>query len=157
MGRTPAQRGTVGQWLLESRLARGYRTQERARSEIERLTGWKIPVSVYSEWESGSRVPSEDNQARLTEFFGALPAAPAAGDQASIVAAIDRQTAVMERLCDLLGRSLAQARESRDAEAIFREEIQEVLGAIESAVVPAIAPVGGSAGSPAGAPRRPRP
>lgn len=139
MARTPAQRGRIGQWLMESRLARGYRTQERARREIERLTGWKIPVSVYSEWESGTRVPSEDNQARLAAFFGNPPTTAASpGDQAAVIAALDRQTAaierqaaMMDRLCELLGQTLTRQAESRDAAAIFRVEAMEVLGAIE--------------------------
>lgn len=70
MARTPAQRGATGNWLVLSRVARGWDTQERARAEIERLAGWRIPQSVYAEWESGRRIPSDANLARLREFYG---------------------------------------------------------------------------------------
>lgn len=97
MARTPAQRGRTGNWLVERRLARGWATQASARGEIERLTGWRIPQSVYAEWESGRRVPSDANLDRLREFYGddERPAT-AAGDSASIVAALDRLTAAVE-------------------------------------------------------------
>lgn len=90
VARTPAQRGTIGNWLLESRLSRGYTSQAKARAEIERLTGWRIAQSVYAEWESGRRVPEGDNFRRLQEFFGPVPSASNSGgqDQAALILAI---------------------------------------------------------------------
>lgn len=166
MARTPAQRGKGGQWLLESRLARGYTTQARARAEIARLTGWKIPQSQYAEWESGRRAIGEANLERLQAFYGQLPEAEpttAGGDQAAVIAALDRQTkaierqaSAMEQLCSLLALTLNQSQEARDAAAIGREEMMEAVGRIQGTLDRASRPAGGSDESPADV-RRARP
>ena len=96
VARTPAQRGKVGNWLVESRLARGWDTQEKARAEVARLTGWTIPQSVYAEWESGRRLPSEANLDRLRSFYGDAPEATETPD--ALVAALTAQTAAITAL-----------------------------------------------------------
>jgi len=81
-------------------MARGWTTQKQARAEIERLTRWRIPQSVYAEWESGRRMPSDANMEKLRGFYGTRAASGATGgrdDSAAIVAAIDRLTAAIER------------------------------------------------------------
>lgn len=67
-------------------MARGWSTQEKARGEIARLTGWTIPQSVYAEWESGRRTPTEANLERLRGFYGDGPEGTVA--PADLVAAI---------------------------------------------------------------------
>jgi transcriptional regulator with XRE-family HTH domain len=105
VARTPAQRGDIGNWLRESRLARGYTSQAAARREIERLTGWRIAQSVYAEWESGRRVPEGNNRTRLEEFYGPLPdPSVPVGDQAAVAAAIREQTDVIRELVSAIGR-----------------------------------------------------
>lgn len=69
-------------------MARGWDTQEKARAEIERLTGWRIPQSVYAEWESGRRVPSDANLARLQEFYGSPEPSQATESGDSVLAAV---------------------------------------------------------------------
>jgi hypothetical protein len=118
VARTPAQRGKVGNWLVEARLARGWDTQERARAEIGRLIGWQIPQSVYAEWESGRRVPSEANLERLQGFYGTRPTSASSEDSA-VAAAIDRQTEVLRELIELL-------RSDREASQAVRERVAAI-------------------------------
>lgn len=65
-----------------------------ARRELERLGGIRIAQSVYAEWESGRRVPSEANLARLQAFYGTSPMA--VGETSDVAAAITRQAAAIE-------------------------------------------------------------
>lgn len=134
MARTPAQRGRIGNWLVESRLSRGWETQEKARAEIARLGGWKIPQSVYAEWESGRRLPSDANLERLTAFYGTQPGqkGTAAPDD-PVAAAVDRLTAQMARIEERLA-DLAGAEEGR------ADALQELL-------LQLVGRVGGSAGA----------
>lgn len=67
--RRDEQRGRVGRWLRAQRLERGYGTQAAAVKALG-TWGWPVAASVYAEWESGGRVPSDENLARLQEFFG---------------------------------------------------------------------------------------
>lgn len=113
MARTPAQRGKIGNWLVESRLARGWDTQDRARAEIERLTGWRVPQSVYAEWESGRRVPSDANLERLQGFYGDGPGLGSTGSDDPVATAIREQTKVLSEL-------VAELREGRAVEARLR-------------------------------------
>lgn len=136
MARTPAQRGKIGNWLVERRMARGWATQEQARAEVERLTGWRIPQSVYAEWESGRRVPSEANLARLEEFYGGEPAELAGDGMAALLSRLvaaqeDQARAIREQtqaiaqamltISDMLGSVVPLAAElpgrTRDASA----------------------------------------
>jgi transcriptional regulator with XRE-family HTH domain len=113
VARTPAQRGRIGTWLVQARLARGYETQAVARREIERLAGWRIPQSQYAEWESGRRVPSEAALERLEGFYGTQQdSTPAASDLSELAASI---------------RMLAKAIEEERAERIEWER-----GVVES-------------------------
>jgi hypothetical protein len=103
VARTPAQRGKVGNWLLESRLARGWDTQEKARAEIARLTGWTIPQSVYAEWESGRRLPSDTNLERLQGFYGDAPVSAPASEISELAASIrDLARAIQEERAERL-------------------------------------------------------
>lgn len=118
VARTPAQRGRIGNWLVESRLARGWETQEKARAEIARLGNWKIPQSVYAEWESGRRLPSDANLERLQGFYGTEPGhSRTAAPDDPVAAAIDRQTQMLERLLTPLLAELRQAHSTREREA----------------------------------------
>jgi hypothetical protein len=88
-------------------MARGWDTQALAREQIARLTGWRIPQSVYAEWESGRRLPSEANLDRLRSFYGNEETGPALSDGAGmqlVVEAIDRQTAAI--VAAIQGRDL---------------------------------------------------
>lgn len=119
MARTPAQRGPIGNWLVESRIARAWDTQERARAEIERLTGWRIPQSVYAEWESGRRVPSDGNLTKLREFYGTKETGATLSGDAGLAAAIDRQTEAL--LTAIRDRDSTLARRDQEIEALLRE------------------------------------
>lgn len=105
MARTPAQRGPIGRYLTRKRTER-YRTQEEALADMRRLAGLAISVSEYAQWESGSRVPREDNPKlqRLIEFFGGHPEEEVVrspqSDSEALVAAIDRLTAAVELLVE---------------------------------------------------------
>lgn len=77
-------------------MARGWDTQATAREQIAKLTGWRIPQSVYAEWESGRRLPSEANLDRLRSFYGDAPGATETPD--SLVAALTAQTAAISEL-----------------------------------------------------------
>lgn len=99
---------------MESRLSRGWDTQEKARTEIARLTGWQIPQSVYAEWESGRRVPSDANLERLHGFYGTEETGPALSEAGEVAQAIREQTAVMRELLD----ELRHARRESIAEAV---------------------------------------
>lgn len=110
--KTPGQKGAVGAWLTQTRKARGYKSGATARAEIERLTGWRISPSVYGEWESGSRVPSDENLARLEDFFGPMPRdvfeAPGDGGAvARLAVAQERTAAILDRQTDAIERQVA--------------------------------------------------
>ena len=139
MARTPAQRGRIGNWLVESRLSRGWETQERARAEIARLGGWKIPQSVYAEWESGRRLPSDANLERLQAFYGTQPGqkGTAAPDD-PVAAAIDRQTKAIEGLTRVLEERLEELRGAEEGRA-------DVLQAL---LLQLVGRVSGNAGAP---------
>ena len=156
MARTPGQRGRIGNWLVESRLARGWETQEKARSEVQRLTGWKIPASVYAEWESGRRIPSDANLARLEEFYGSGPGQKvAATSDDPVAAAIREQTEAIKEQT----RTLLEALRSRDStlEGLLHElgSYRQVQGGLVETLVAALEQSRGvdPADDPAPAPR----
>lgn len=124
VARTPAQRGTFGWWLTEAREAR-YKTQKDALAAMRRLAGLYISASEYSQWESGSRVPRDNNpkKARLYEFFGGRPPEePEEPTSADVVAAI-------ERLGDKLAAAIsAQA----EAQARSTDALADMLGGVLS-------------------------
>lgn len=74
MKRTPAQAGPFAAWLKRKRTDR-YPRQADALADLRRLAGLAISPSEFAQWESGSRIPSEDNpkRLRLIEFFGGWP------------------------------------------------------------------------------------
>jgi hypothetical protein len=128
VARTPAQRGRIGNWLVESRLSRGWDTQEKARSEIERLTGWRIPQSVYAEWESGRRVPSDANLARLTEFYGGGESPVMPDQQQALIAALRAQTEAINALVARLDSLAGEAVREGVADALREAGVARVVG-----------------------------
>jgi len=86
-------------------MARGWDTQTLAREQIAKLTGWRIPQSVYAEWESGRRLPSEANLDRLRSFYGDAPQSTETPD--SLVTALTAQTAALDRHTAKLDELLA--------------------------------------------------
>ena len=110
MAKTPKERGRIGAWLVDQRMARGWSTAAKARAELERLGGIRVAPSVYAEWESGSRLPSEANLARLETFYGSSPSA--APDQSDIVTAVREQTQVYRQMFEQFQRQ-ADAAERR--------------------------------------------
>lgn len=111
MARSPGQRGRFGAWLTAEREKR-YETQADALAAYRRLGGLVISESEYAQWESGSRVPKEENPKRLAllKFYGSAPeegpvAAPApdiAGLLVALTNAIDRQTQALLGRFELL-------------------------------------------------------
>jgi transcriptional regulator with XRE-family HTH domain len=71
--KTPTERGRIGRWLVESRRARGITTAEKARAHVERETGTRIGLSVYREYEAGTRTPSDGHMPALIQAWGAPP------------------------------------------------------------------------------------
>lgn len=106
VARSPAQRGKVGNWLVESRMARGWDTQSEAREQIARLANWKIPQSVYAEWESGRRLPSEANLDRLRSFYGDAPGTTETPD--ALVTALMAQAAAIRALAETIAQERAE-------------------------------------------------
>jgi transcriptional regulator with XRE-family HTH domain len=123
--KTPAQRGTHGNWLRDARLARGYSSAEAARLDFERLTGRHIAKSVWAQYEAGSRAPSERHLPWLEEWYGEAPAASADQDDLTrLVSAVEAQTAALVALVE----ELRTARE----EQLGRDEgLAVALGKIE--------------------------
>ena len=92
--RTPAQRGKIGNWLRDERLARGW-SQKVARRNLG-AAGIPVAESVYAEWESGTRVPNERNLARLEEFFGPVTESPADATPAGLSDLLGLQKRLVE-------------------------------------------------------------
>jgi transcriptional regulator with XRE-family HTH domain len=107
--RTPRQRG-IGQWLIEQRVERGWKTAEIARRELLRLGGIKVDKSTYASSESGKIRPADERLRQFAEFYGSEPTTgdvPAPPDLGALVTALNRQAAAMERIVDLLTIRLA--------------------------------------------------
>lgn len=139
--RTPKQRGPFGNWLQAERTRR-YATQRAALADMRRLAGLHISESEFAQWESGSRVPHEDNPKvrALYDFFGSQPnhepePTPVLAHADEVAAAIDRQTAVF-----------AQLLEAAQAQAIAAERRADLL---ERVVISLLAPAAGRAADPA--------
>jgi transcriptional regulator with XRE-family HTH domain len=134
--KTPGQRGAFGEWLTRARTRR-FATQAEALREYERLAGLRITPSQYAQWESGSRVPRADNPkvARLFDFYGSRPddeqqeAAQPTADQAAVVAALDRQTAMLAAHNELLVRLISALHASPDLEAMLEDQAEAVRAA----------------------------
>jgi transcriptional regulator with XRE-family HTH domain len=128
VARTPAQRGPFGRWLKQVREDR-YDTQAQAIAELRRLAGVAISPSEFAQWESGSRVPRDDNPkvARLYEFFGSRPTEALeptqSGDQ--VAAALLIQAAALDRHTEAI-TALVSRLESLASDAI-REGIADAL------------------------------
>lgn len=95
--RTPAQRGRYGRWLVTAREDKGYDTAVKALDALA-AAGVKIGKSTYAEYEAGTKVPSRNHLPLLEGFWGPVPDDDEGPDQSAILAAIDRQTAMLERV-----------------------------------------------------------
>lgn len=117
--RTPAQRGRIGNWLRDERLARGW-SQKLARRNLA-AAGIPVAESVLAEWESGTRVPNEANLARLEEFFGPVTESPADATPAGLSPLLERldqlieQNAILIRM--LVDRAAAEPPERPPSES----------------------------------------
>lgn len=78
-------------------MTRGWTTAAIARAELERLGGIRIAASVYAEWESGRRVPSDANLARLEAFYGSSPNKAASRDDVLAAAILEQTAAIREQ------------------------------------------------------------
>lgn len=103
-------------------MARGWDTQEKARAEIHRLTGWKVPQSVYAEWESGRRIPADANLERLQAFYGTEATTTAPDD--SVAAAIRDQTEVIRLFVE-------ETRLARVAQETTAQAVAEMVGRLD--------------------------
>jgi len=123
MARTPAQRGPFGRWLKAAREER-YETQAQAIAELRRLAGISISPSEFAQWESGSRVPRDDNPkvARLYEFFGSTPALEATETPDDLVAALRDHIAALAAQTAMMGELVRELREARQAGAPTQAE-----------------------------------
>lgn len=140
MARTPSQRGRIGAWLVQARLARGYATQVEARREIERLAGWRIPQSQYAEWESGRRVPSDAALERLQGFYG-VPETPEAlptGDLATLVAEMREQNRLMASVVSELREYRLLTADALRGQATTQKGIEDGILALADAIGSAI-------------------
>jgi transcriptional regulator with XRE-family HTH domain len=119
MARTPGQRGPIGRWLVEQREQRGWATAEIARTQLERLGGIHLARSVYAEYESGRRVPTEGTLQRLIDFYGTGP-----GEDVTPGTTLDRIATALE----------AQVRQTQTLNGL----LAALLARDESGVDPAI-------------------
>lgn len=105
----------MGNWLREQRLARGLTTQIKARRALAQA-GIPIAESVYAEWESGTRLPSDAQIEKLTAFYGSSPfdGVEPSADLSALVAALSLQAAAIDR----------QARAQEESNALMREEVR---------------------------------
>ena len=102
--KTPKERGADGLWLYESRRTRGYRNAETARLAVQAASGVYIAPSVYAEYESGRRRISDKHRPALVAFWGEPTAQAAEVPEATLIAALQRQTDAMLALTERLDR-----------------------------------------------------
>lgn len=126
MAKTPAERGPIGQWLVESRLARGWKTAEVARRELVRLGGIRIAPSQYAEYEAGTRIPKAETLEKFQSFYGSAPTTDT-GELAGLVGALS--ALVEEMRADRREREAFEVR-LRAVEAELR--LRELPAAAES-------------------------
>lgn len=126
--RTPAQRGPVGNWLRDERLARQWRSAAVARRNLERA-GIKVAPSVYAEWEAGTRIPSERQLNALVAYYGTQPGheAAAPGGTADILAALRLQVQVNQTLMARADRAEDERQGLTDQLALVRAQLDTVL------------------------------
>jgi hypothetical protein len=103
---TPLSR--VTEWL---RASRGGETQDHLAKDIERVTGWRITRDRYSKYENGRLPIGAQTLRHFVDYWasrgveGPDTSPPVAADP--VVAAIDRQTAMLKSVLDaLVARSL---------------------------------------------------
>lgn len=133
----PGRRGVFGDWLKTER-ERRYRTQADALADYRKLAGLVISPSEYAQWESGSRVPKDENPKRLAlyAFYGSredAPASPEPTGDATLAAAINRQTDAIRELAESIRFSFAALDANNQDRA---KAITAFLARIEDALVP---------------------
>ena len=142
--KTPGQRGLFGEWLVANRQAR-FPRQRDALAAYERLAGLKIAASEYAQWESGSRVPRDDNPKAqaLFDFYGSRPEPLGndGGGSVDLTAALAAQTAAITALVERIDRLVTLSTEEMPA------TLAASLGAAMREVLPILA-TGSGARSP---------
>jgi transcriptional regulator with XRE-family HTH domain len=118
VAKTPGQRGAIGRWLVEQRHQRGWARAEDARRALGRLGGIHLAQSVYAEYESGRRVPTDTVLDRLIDFYGSRPHETIDGREAlgRIAAALEEQVHQTATLNGLLAALLKRDGGSVDSE-----------------------------------------
>jgi transcriptional regulator with XRE-family HTH domain len=66
-------RHTLSEGIAQARREMAVR-ERRDITQGEVATGIGVTVAAYSRWETGQRVPREEDVAKLAEFFGVTPA-----------------------------------------------------------------------------------
>jgi transcriptional regulator with XRE-family HTH domain len=128
--RTPAQRGPIGNWLRDERIARGWTSASVARRHLAR-SGIRVAESVYAEWESGTRIPSERQQEALEGFYGSKPAAGGVLADTALLVQLTRIAEALERLAPPPGPAGQEAHETE----IARIAIADARAQTEAEVV----------------------
>jgi HAMP domain-containing protein len=121
------QRGAVGAWLREARLARGYTNARHACAAMARLTGHTIHYSAWAAYESGGREIGELHKSWLEEFFGPMP--EPTQDSAGALASALRELVTEVRLARIAQETSARA-------------LSEMLGVLAGLQVPGGMPTG---------------
>lgn len=101
-------------------MARGWTSAAQTRGHLAR-SGIQVAASVYAEWESGTRLPSERQLEQLKAFYGTTPTE--ATETGLVAAAIRDQTAVLEAL-------VAELRAMRGVQEGMSDGLSKVLGAL---------------------------
>jgi transcriptional regulator with XRE-family HTH domain len=97
--KTPAERGPIGAWAYTARTAAELTVEDVADRLRDR--GHAVHPATIRGIEGGTKKPGRALLTGLSDLYGVHPPAdekPDVLDQDSIVAALDRQTALLERL-----------------------------------------------------------
>lgn len=109
-------------WIVEQRKAREWKSEELAA----RLG---VSDSTVRSWESG-RAVSADNLAQMERLFGlAAPDGDRYVGQDALVAAIDRQTAAIDRLVQAIEDSRADQQGMNEGLAALAAQVVRVIEA----------------------------
>lgn len=101
--KSPAERGPIGAWAFQSRQEKGLSVEQVA--DALTALGQSTRPSTLRGIESGGKKPSAHLLALLGEVLESVPPeVTAPGADSAIIEAIDRQTAVLDRIANLLER-----------------------------------------------------
>lgn len=121
--KTPEQRGPIGNWTRERRLAKGM-SPEQVVDQLVRF-GVHIKASSYRGVESGARRPGGEALAALEQLWGSEAPKPEVVSTGDLVAALQAQTAVISELVEAL-RQMTVERPATD-EATVRAMVEALL------------------------------